>query len=368
MQVKNNKNTMKLILLVSIIIIFFLYFLYMYFSPRNYEIKYKVNKVNILESYNKEYSYYYFKLSYKNKNFEFVSEEDYINKRRLIEKLKIKKTEDVICLIPESNKITLYPICYKDNKQIDYNLTGIDFSEYKKNVNQINKNYKDIKINTFNDKTYLIWDYNGFIFLNNNESKKIKLLNKDVYNLELVAFVNNYLIIPDYENDHSFKKMYIINIDKGTLKEWELKYEIYYDSYILGTHDKSIYLFDKKNEIEYELRPDKQKMRKINFRTLVDGKWESTTLAKLKNQIKFREKNVSNYEVINNKLYLTFINKEKKELVSKQKVSDIIYTYDNVVYYLVGEDLYMYSKETGEVLLMSYFEWNFNYQNMIYIY
>lgn len=368
MQNKINKNTKKLIILISIIIIFFIFFLYMYFSPRSYEVKYKLNKIDVLENYNEEKSYYYFKFSYKSKDFEFVTQDDYTTKRKLIKEIKIREKDNILCIIPKSNEITTYPLCYKEDVQIDYNLADLDLAGYDKKIELTEKQYKDINVNYFNDKTYLIWDYNGFIYLNNYEQKKIKFLNKDIYNLDLVARVNNYLLIPDYNQEHSFNKIYLIDINKGKLKEWELEYEIYFDSYILGTHDKSIFLFDKKNEVEYELRPDKQKLRKIKYKTLVNEKWQSTTLAKLKNQVKFTEKKVYNFEVINNKLYLSYIKGNNKELISNQKITDIIYVDNSNVYYLVEDKLYMYNKIYGEVLLMSYFEWNFNYKNMIYIY
>lgn len=368
MQNKISKNTKKLIILISIIIIFFVFFLYMYFSPRSYEVKYKISKIDVFENYNEEISTYYFKFSYKNKDFEFVTQDEYTSKRKLINEIKIKEKDNILCITPKSNEITTYPLCYKENVQIDYNLTGLDFKDFNKNIKLTEIKYKDINVNYFNDKTYLIWDYNGFIYLNNKEKKKIEFLNKDIYNLDLVAMVNNYLLIPDYDQEHKFNKIYVIDINKGKIKEWELENEIYFDSYILGTYDKSVFLFDKKNEVEYEIRPDKQKMRKIKYKTLVNEKWQSTTLAKLKNQVKFTKEHVYNFEVINNKLYLSYINGNNKELISNQKIKDIVFVNNNSVYYLVEDKLYMYNKERGEVLLMNYFEWNFNYQNMIYIY
>ena len=37
------------------------------------------------------------------------------------------------------------------------------------------------------------------------------------------------------------------------------------------------------------------------------------------------------------------------------------------VYYLKGDSLYANSLEYGEILLMKYFEWNFNYSNVLFL-
>ena len=54
--------------------------------------------------------------------------------------------------------------------------------------------------------------------------------------------------------------------------------------------------------------------------------------------------------------------------ISENKVKDIVYYDNESVYYLVDDILYKYSSEYGEVKIMSDFEWNFNYNNMIFVY
>jgi len=357
----------KLIILISVIIIFFIFFLYMYFSPRDYEKKYELDKVKITEKYNKENKYYYFNFEYKEKNFEYVTTEKYTTKRGLINNVEIVKERDIVCLIPKSEYFETYPLCYKDDKPITHTLTGIDF-EHKKIVDTIADQFKDITINYLNQKTYLIWNYKGFNYINDDTKKVISFLKKDSYKLDLVAKVSDNLLVPDYDSNHTFDKMYIIELKSGKISEWELEYEIYFDSYIVGVEDKSVYLFDKKNEIQYELRPDKKKMRKVKYKAIVDGKWQNITLGDLNKEIKFSEDNVYNYEIINKKLYLSYLNGTTKIQLSDREVKEIVYNTFDTVYYLVEDKLYMYNKTYGEVLLMNYFEWNFNYKDMIYIY
>ena len=101
---------------------------------------------------------------------------------------------------------------------------------------------------------------------------------------------------------------------------------------------------------------------------MIENEWQKLELSDLNKEIKFKKDTVYNYEVINNKLYISYLGGNNKIQISKLKVKDIVYIDNDVVYYLVDDKLYMYDKLYGEVLLLNYFEWNFNYKNMIYIY
>jgi len=355
----------KLIILIAVIIIFFIFFLFMYFSPRTYEKTYKIKEIEVTEKFDKEKKYYYFNFLYKKNNYEYAVVSKYVNKRNLIKDIKIKTKAKSVCIIPKSDYLKTYPICYNGKEFIVQELSGIKFDKNK--INLINDSYKDININYLNENTFLIWNYKGFNFINEKENKAINFLYKDVYKVDLISQVNNYILVPNYDDDYSFKKMYVINTKNGSVKEWELKYEIYFDSYIVGVDKKSVFIFDNKNEIEYELRPDKMKMRKIKYKAVINDKWENVSLADFNKKTTFSRKKVYNYEIINNKLYLSYLNGTNKILISND-VKDIIYGYNDSVYYLVDQKLYLYSPSQGEILLMDYFEWNFNYKNMIFVY
>ena len=90
---------------------------------------------------------------------------------------------------------------------------------------------------------------------------EIKLFDKDIYDIPLATKINEYILIPDYEQEYSFNRIYIINTENNKVDKWKLKYEISFDSYLLGINDKSVFILDKKNKREYELVPHKKKMR-----------------------------------------------------------------------------------------------------------
>ena len=337
--------------------------------PRNYEKEYEIKKVKITEIYNKEKEFYYFNFNYQGKDFEYSVKTGYITKRNLISNIKIIEEDENLCLVPQSEYIDTYPLCVNSSGEyISYDLVDLDFDDYKKKHELTEATFKDININYLNEKNFLIWNYKGFIFINKDQKKEINILNKDCYNLDLVAQVNNYLLVPDYDSNHTFNKIYVIDFKKGNVREWELDTEIYFDSYIVGTNKKSVYLFDYKNEIEYELRPDKLKMRKVRFKALINDEWQNISLGDFNKKVVFSEKEVFNFEVVNNQLYLRYLEGDTKILLSQQEVKEIVYNDNDTVYYLVDDKLYMYNNYHGEVLLIEYFEWNFNYNNMIYVY
>ena len=74
-----------------------------------------------------------------------------------------------------------------------------------------------------------------------------------------------------------------------------------------------------------------------------------------------------NYILVNDELYLYYWNQNNRIKVSNNKIRQIVYTNDDSVYYLVGNTLYKYNDIQGEVKLVEYGEWEFNYQNLIFI-
>ena len=71
------------------------------------------------------------------------------------------------------------------------------------------------------------------------------------------------------------------------------------------------------------------------------------------------------YKLEDNNLYW-FVNNTKIK-ISNQNVTKIIKNDKENIYYLVGDELYMYNYYLGEVLLLTNFEWEFNNNNMIYL-
>ena len=159
----------------------------------------------------------------------------------------------------------------------------------------VEEKYENYKIHNQNEKI-LIWSYKGFNYLNKDKVEFIKIFNKDIYEIPLATKINNYIVIPDYEQEHYFNKLYILNLDTLEVDKWNLKYEISFDSYIQGINDKSIYLIDKKSKKQYELVPHKKKMRIIAKQNGQATKYEKGKISKVSINKLITKEQTFNYE------------------------------------------------------------------------
>lgn len=363
----------------ALMMIFFLILSCWYLLTRakNYEKTYQINEFTIVERFQKDVNAYRYEIKKENYTWHFVIKHKYINQKKLIQNIEIMENENTICIIPKSEQFSTYPQCIEENKPIDYHLVNHQMKEmlseqyFIKNETQTDL-YEKINIKNMDQNTYYIWNYKGFYKINKNSKENIVLFDKDIYNISNVAQVNHYLLIPDYQASFFFNKFYIINMDDGSKTTWEFKDSIYFDGYYLGSYDQSLFYVDRKTKIEWEIVPKKKKMRKVGTEKK-DGKiwaeeeWKKLSLTKLTNDtLKFEYPNIYHYE-IEKGLYVRYDGCESRKKISNQDVKEIVQEIGEKVYYLVGESLFYYSEETGEVEVMSNFEWNFNYKNMIFI-
>jgi len=362
------KKKIKKILFFVILFIVVGMFFVVRFKSYDYEVNYNVNEFKVIESYSTESSEYKFIIKNSNKEFPYKFKNDYITTKELIESIKIYNNEDETCILPISNKISFYPICYKDNSLTYYNLSNTNVDNFK--YQQIKNNIFDtdnIKVNNTNNNNYLLYNYTGFYYIANDKIKNIKLFEKDVYNIDLIYQLNEYLLIPNYNDNYYFTKLFVVNIKNGKVKEIKLEKEIAFDSIFLGDYKNKIYLLDKKEEKEYRINMNKLEVEEIEYTILKNNKLERVSFKEIaNNNLLFDNKDEINYEIIDNKLY--YIIDNYNILVTDKIVNKIIKQEGNTIYYLSQENLYMYNNTYGEVLLISNFEWNFNNTNMIYFY
>ena len=374
---KLKKSAIKFLALFFLLLIVLLVSIFSLFESKSYSVEYNIDTYEISENYDNKEKFFYYEITSNELTYNFIFYSDYQKEKKLIKDIKEYKDNNYTCLTIKSSFINSYPLCSYKNTLIDYHLVSDKLkeklSDYYKNIKIENKKYNNYQLYNLDNKI-LVWSYKGFNYLNKNDFEFIKIFNKDVYEIPLATKLNNYLFIPDYEQEHNFDKVYILNLENMKLEEWKLKYKISFDSYILGTNDKSIYLIDNKNKIEYELVPHKQKMRIIatkNKDGLIYEKNQTKKISmnKLTSTIySFTYKNNYNYFIENNKLYLTYLNEPTKTKISNNDIESIVHIKNDEIYYLVDETLYKYSLKFGEIKIMSYSEWEFNNKNLIFIY
>ena len=87
-----------------------------------------------------------------------------------------------------------------------------------------------------------------------------------------------------------------------------------------------------------------------------------------KNKPTFSESKSIYFSLENEKIYLSIPDGQAKTLISNREVTELVYNEGLTVYYISEDVLYKYNPYTGEEAILKYSEWNFNYQNMIFIF
>ncbi len=366
----------KSIIFLIVILLLFSFWLLKRNSASSYSLEYKIESYDISENYDKEKKSYYFEIKENNLKYNFIKETKYIKKKKLIKSIRKIEENDTSCLLVESN-LNIYPICRNKEEQIDYHLVNNSLKEelkdYFKEKEAEESDYKQYLLYNQEDKI-IVWNYKGFIYFEEGNIEEFPVFNKDIYDIPLATRINEYILIPDYEQDYSFNKIYRINLKKKKIDSWTLKENISFDSYIVGTNNKSIFLVDNKNKIEYELAPHKKKIRivgseKKNGIIFKEGKEESISIIKLtREKVEFLYKNNYTFTLNNKKLYLSYMDASIKERISDKEVDKIIKVENEVVYYLVKDTLYKFNKEYGETKVIKYADWEFHHDNLIFFY
>lgn len=359
---KNKRYMKKHVVLVVCLIILFIIFIFIYFRKTNYEIEYKINDLTVNERYDKKLGAYYFNINYNDKSYELVSIEDYSNKRKLIEDIKVSENGDETCLSFTSKSINLYSICSNKNEYYMANIT--EKGEF---VN--NDSYENININELDDKTYLLWNYHDFIYLNNEKKEKITLFSKDIYNLSLIYAFDNYLLIPDYEQNYLFNKMYVIDTNNAKIRTINLRFDVYFDSYFLGNDKNDVYIYDLREKKEFFIDLDKDEIYTSKNKILVNDEWQDVTNQAFQSEKpQFSETKPFTVILKDNHLYLQILNSKTEILLSNRQVSELVKVDEMNIYYISDDILYKYNPYDGEEAILQYSEWNFNHQNMIFIF
>lgn len=360
-------NKIKLTVFISVLVLMFILFIIFAFKAYDYQKKYNINKYNITEIYDKKNSSYKFIISNNKSKYPYIFENKYIRKKELIKDIKSFKNDNETCILPISEYIDFYPLCSKNNDVFTLNLSKVEDITFNfKKIKKLNKEYNDIKINKTNDLSFLIYNYKGFYLINNENQKNIELFKKDNYNISLVYQLDKYILIPNYNNNYYFDSLYLIDIINGKVKEIKDNELISFDSEFLGNYKNDIYIIDKKEKKEYKININKKNIEEVDYQMIINEKLVKTSYKEIINSLGNEYDKLYSYKIKDNKIY-KIIDKIKIKL-SDKKVDKIIKFDNDTVYYLSNDKLYMYNNNYGEVLLLSYFEWNFNNTNVIYIY
>lgn len=343
------------------------------FRSKSYEIVYTRDAVSVVESYSKKDKLYTFLFQIGEKEFFATFKGKYKHAKKFVDKVVVNEKDNTICILPEG-AFSFFPICMKNDEYVSFHLIQDDElvpATWHKDIEDEERTFGNLKIYHLNQHKYYVWNYKGFTVIDEKSVREISLFQEDIYNIPLGIQVDKYILLADYSSKYEFNKFYVIHSKNNKVRELVTERNLPFDSYFLGVNGKKAYFVDKKNKLEYEIYPKRLLINKVTNnnqgKILVNGEWESISMTHLvTDEKKFSSSNQVSYVLDRNTLYSVF-GKYKTKL-SDKNVKEIVFSDATTVYYLVEDKLYYYNSSEGEVLVLSNFEWNFNYKNMIYIF
>lgn len=405
MKIKIKKIIVILILLIVFIRVSSIFFRNHFLNK--YELKYNEYKIYVEEQYKEsqkdKISSYFITVNVDNIEYKIQLLNKYNKEEKIIEKIYYYNGKDYKCLYPvfKYNKQYTDVICTKEEKYLYYH----NIEEPSENLKEFVDNIKEYNINNYNnneekviiDNTYIntnykehayLTNYKGYYDLKNKEN--IQLFQSDIYEQSLSTFLNNYYIIPDYNQTYEFDKIFVINMINNKKQEIVLYPKISFDSYIQGIVEDNIYLYDKKNKKQYKINPKALTIELVGntqkgIKIYKDSQWEIESSSNCSNNnIMFDNKymsditdstyeridkvgiNIGNYYFYKKendyyKVYKsTLEDKNSKIYLFTTKTINRIKYYNNNIYYVDYESLKVYNDEFGEKVIATFNELKFN--------
>lgn len=344
----------------------------------SYDIKYSINDIEVHEKYKS--GNYYFELK-KDITYNFdISMSRKITKS-VINRIEVIENSDEVCLLPIIKGTKTYPVCSKDGKQTSYYymetnelkdfIASLNIEEKTENTNETFKFYNNLT----DDEFIAVYNYRGFYILNGNKIKTVNIFNSDRYDNTLCEQVDNYLIFPE-ESEFNFRNFIVLDLKTAKYTIIKSRYDISFDSIMLGHIKRKVYILDQKNGKEYEINLRKKEVEEIGnyeqgFKVYKDGKFKTALISEVKDSVPFninKSKSLYEYLIKDNSLYkINKNNKELKTLIYKGNV-EIKNEKDNSLIFLDGNTLYKYNPLFGLKRILVNDELKYSKINTIYIY
>mgnify|MGYP006916073524 CR=1 FL=1 len=348
----------KLIILFILLFVFYigLQGIFNIFS-KGYETTYKLDNFEVYEkrvqNVKGETDNYYFEIKKDDLMYSIQTSESIAKSQKVLKEIKYFEDKNYKCILPisKNDKAISNVMCEKDGMfyYFDY-IEGEDTildefayenDKYLKNYNNMEEDVEILKndstitaYDNFDDNLYIgAENYKGVYLLNKKFGMvNVNLFEKDTYIKELSAFVKQYYMVADYNDEYETHNFYLIDLKTQKQEKITSDNKISLYSYVQGVVDNSVYILDPTNKVQYELNVKTFTITVVgdesrDIKIYNDGEWS----------------NVSIYEAINNKLYFNTYDKifNGKEYAKVDKIGSTLSGY----YYLyekVGEKYNVY--------------------------
>lgn len=250
---------------------------------------------------------YYFVFKINNKIYPFLTYQIFNKNDRVVKNVEYFKNESYECI---------YPIFKKEEQVTDilcyYNDILYNYHDLKNKSGELEKFAKDMEEYGY-DFTHWVDDtgreqndengpitvypkniatnhyigidnYDGIYLINNYIKDKplynITIFSNDSYEKIIETRASRYYITADYNSTYDFNTFHVVDLvynDKKTIKYHS---QISFNSYIQGTVDGVVYLFDKNAKKQYKIDPKSETVVEVgNEQTGIKyyslGKWEN---------------------------------------------------------------------------------------------
>ena len=405
-------------LFLTLVFLFLIYFalqaVFYYFGP-GHAVEYSISDFKIKEEYinnqKNEIQSYSFVISNNENTINLQVFKDYNNEQKIIKEIKSIQSNGMLCIMPIfiNDESLTDLMCLKDG--IIYNYASLKNSSSEidefydaldKYIAKENLESQDTRSNivlyqsNMQPNSYLsIETYKGFVYA--NSTKKLlyskNIFTSDVYDRYLSAYVNEFYVTVNYDEQYGYSKVYIYNIKTGDEKIITLASNIERNSYIQGIYEDSIYLFDRSNKKQYEINTATQNVLEIGnitkgVKVYQHGVFERVSAYECSNNDIFFEndgEDINDYHylksTIGNKTGYTYYyknngstyriyrvnnsNKEQFTYLFEIKQIDKLLAVNEYIFYIYGNYLKYYSDKTGIRTLAFNSELEFN-QNINY--
>lgn len=402
---------------IIILIIFLIYQYAVTLFKSEHSITYSVEKEETYFMVNEDYvnnsdgDYYLFRIITKDKKeFVFEHENDFNKQKVVVNDVETYEKDGWYCLslIYKNDKGSSSPLCLKDGQLYSYKYakTIVDLSEFVKKLPgfDYDKTFEE-NASSSNDENILTtykgyFDSNEVILFYNykrvgvyykDHERVINFSNQDNYKNTLGALVDNYYIIPRYEEGSTEIESFIkYNVNNEIKSEHRLPTPISKQfSYLNGVYDGKLYFFDKSSLTQYEFNPYTDEftvtgnMDEYPFAYL-NGEETKVSVFEMNNNDVLFTKNMDAYkDIVKDTIYnsgdYAIYSKDGnyyKVYAKYNKLPILLFTEQDVkelsekngnIYYIKGDTLYKYN-EYGLFTMIKSNELQYNYENVYEVY
>jgi len=381
-------------------------------DDKTYSIKevYSANQSNETNSYN-------ITISYNGNDYNYQTYKDYKKSSKIIK--TIYSYNNCIYPVLMNNESYFDITCINNGVQeyyhnmkgkdsgLDEFATSLSSKGYKVSLFEDNEQFatydRDKAIsykanNIVSDHYFAIVSYKGLYTMSvmiPNKIYTVSLFDKDVYEPNISAFINDYYVIADYDSGNAYNSAYIVNIKNNNIKSANFSNNISKSSYVQGMVGDSVYILDSDNSEQYEVNTIATSATEVGnsstkFKYYDGSNWSYISLADSLSKKYFvtastrtsdatyaridtiggSKTGFKYYYQYSNGIYKCYRQNVQSDILTHvfdTTSIEKLYYIDDYVYFLNGNNINYYKDNLGIRTLMSDSEINFNKYVKFYV-